>query len=1036
MNAFAQVHDRVNLQQTQTFEAYQLCDVEEYFDLQFSMQSLEIPIVVDEKRLVSVSYLSRAVSIQSLEKEMHINREPSYESSVDLTFMDIAIIKCNFITTDVRFEFTSSTSVGHAVAETVVLTLIAQQSARTHLSSQSTELRTNFIKQSGSQRLTVITSVPLKIIEKLGIKLGDRWTKLDVVLLSPFRAIATDATNKVPRIIKLEMDFLPLMFEKSCKDITFDKISEEEYFNAVSLIRSITYPEKIARQITISVVWLEFISVYKVPQVFDATTKIDVAQKETFHLQCKSSKSSTVGETFTYCGPIQEQDVAVTFPETLFTTTSENYIDSILSLEVILKSGMSQNLLASKEVPLIRMEMINMQLTASVLEVIPVTYSFSKPMQNGSLEMKILVKPSKQYETSQRNFVDNVAKLELELWSQTKHNFSITADFRTGELDQVSAKFLALVVEYFDVSTAFNVQPKMDAVVGTLPIKATKIVGKINRLFSDAIVSLALESRSQTSRECYTDAILPIPRIEACVASFRASTFENLYVSTSFEIQSQANTFTITLLMRAPTITEKSGFVFADNLIEERVEFRSRLQRSLEVEAEVFTARKDSLIKNIKSAEFHEKYTMAIIEVRPESGHAKFTLLTPPPTLLQEISRSFSDAVVSLITELHMQNNFHTEIDILISRTCALQTYLKASKESNITVAAKFCVQDEAENITATLLTREPTVIERDERNFSDNLVRFATELWSQIYREAFANVNIYTARNDRIQKHLRILAEEETHASVTLEGYSMANGIELTLSEHVRAYKLNRFFAYKTVDFIATLWSQTQNSLHADIDVPIKRNDANQLYLKAPGEEYISTSTSFEQSEIRNIAAVLLGRAPTIAEETNRAFSSNLTELFSQMFSTMNRNLHTHFEAMEVVRETIETWIEAAKEENLCIKTYFEQQSEIYFEDAIISIVHKERQFMTVRAPSLENIEIYNFFEFYEEMSSSITYTSEQIIQVTGKKYSSEVTKIDTEISCHVLNEVVEDVIEFKPQVWIFVATKHTMSDCCVPNR
>ncbi|VDK72606.1 unnamed protein product, partial [Litomosoides sigmodontis] len=1014
-NALAQVRDRVNLQQAQAVEAYQLCNMEEYFDLRFSMQSLEIPVVVDEKRFVSVSYLSRAVSIQSLEKEMRINREPSYESSGDLTFMDVTIIKCNFITTDVRFEFTSSTSVGHAVAEAVVLTLIAQQSVQTHLSSQCTELRTNFVKQSGSQRLTVARSVPLKIVEELGIKLGDRWTKLDVVLLSSLQAIAADAAiNKVPRIIKLEMDFPPLAFEKSCMDVTFDKAFKEEYFNAVLRERSITYPEKIDRQFTIKFVRLEFVSVYKVPQVFYATTRIDVAQKGAFCLRCKSSKSNTVDETFSFCGPLEKQDVAVTFPGTLL-TTSESYIDSTVSLEIILKSDIGQNLLASKEVPLIRMEMISMELMASVFKVLPVTYSFSKPTQTECLEMKI-VKPVKQYETSQRNFVDSVTKLELEFWSQTEHNSSITSDLRTVELNRVSAKFFGVVVEYFDVSTAFNVQPKMDEVIGTLPIKALQIVGKINRVFSDAIVSVISECRSQTSREFYADALLSISRTEVCLANFRAPTFEDLHVATSFEIQSQTSTSTVTLLMRAPTVTEKSRLTFSDDLIQESFEFRSRLQRSLEVKAEVFIPRKDSLIKKIKSAEFHEKYTMAIIEVRPERGHAEFTLLTPLPTLFQKTDRSFSDSVVSLITELHMENNFYTNNDFLMSRTCAFQMHLKAPKESNITVAVRFCVQDETENIAATLLARAPTVIESDERNFSDNLVKLVTELWSQMYREASGNANIYTARSDRIQKHLRALTVEDTHASIALEGYSKANGIEVILSERLRVYKLNRSFAYRTVDFMGTLRFQSRNSsFHAGIDVPIKRND-DQLYLQASAHEYISMSTSFEvQSEIGNTSVVLLGRGPTIAEESSRAFSSNLTKLSADMLSTMNRSLHTYFEAVAVVQETTEIWIEAVKEENSCIRTYFEQESESFYDDAVISIVQMERQFMTVRSQSLENIEIYNFFECCEEeLSSSITHTSKQIIQVIGEKYSSEVTKIDIEISCHVLNEV----MEFKPQM------------------
>lgn len=87
--AFAQLHDRISLPQTQaSFEAYQLCNMEEYFDLQFSMQSLEVPVVVDEKRSASVSYLSR-------EKDIYIQREPSYETNADLTLMEVTVVACN-----------------------------------------------------------------------------------------------------------------------------------------------------------------------------------------------------------------------------------------------------------------------------------------------------------------------------------------------------------------------------------------------------------------------------------------------------------------------------------------------------------------------------------------------------------------------------------------------------------------------------------------------------------------------------------------------------------------------------------------------------------------------------------------------------------------------------------------------------------------------------------------------------------------------------------------------------------------------------
>uniref|UniRef100_A0A0R3RRM4 Ig-like domain-containing protein n=1 Tax=Elaeophora elaphi TaxID=1147741 RepID=A0A0R3RRM4_9BILA len=1022
--AYVQLHDRINLQQTQTFEAYQLCNMEEYFDLQFSMQSLEIPVVVDEKRSIAVSYLSREISIQALEKEIHLHREPSYETSEDLTFMEVTIVACNFVTTDVRFEFTSSTSVGHAVAEAIVLTLIVQQSVQIHLSSQCTELRTSFMQPLDSRQLTVVTSIPQKIVEKLGIKLGDRWMKLDVVLLSPMQTMSTNVTNKIRKMIALEMNLLALIFEKCDNAITFNNASEDEYFDAVVLTKSITYPEKIERQFTINVVWLEFIAVYKVPQIFDTIIEIDVARKEIFHLQCKATEASTVDEIFKIYRPIQQQDVAVTFPETLFEATSGNYNDLTSSLEIILTSHTDQNLLTSKKVPLIRMEMISMQLMAPMLEVIPVTYSFSKPTQNESLEMKIFVKPLIHHETSERTFADSVVKLELELLSQIERNFFASANFRVRELDRVSARFFGSIVEYFDVSTAFNIQPKMDEVIAVLPTKAPKTVRKISRLFSAAVVNVISECWSQMPREFYADAIYRTPRIDTCVAGYRASTLENLDVIASFEIQSQAKTATITLLMRAPAKVERSSFIFFDDLTKVEAEFRSQLEHSLEVETEVFIARKDRLIESFKSTKIDEKNIVAIIEIRPEKEGAEFTLLTPLPALIEQINQSFSDTVVNLITELRMQSDFHTDSNIQIARTCALQMYLKASKEANITVLAKFCVQDEIENIMATLQTRALAVFERNERKFSDNLVNFVTELWSEICREAFADADVYIIRNDKIQKQLKASASEDTHALMVLERYCETEELEVTLLQSVRAntYKLNRFFTYKTIDLIATLWFQTQNNFYADINVPIKRKDCNQVHMKASGEECAEMLTSFEvQSQIENAEVVLFTRASTIVEETNRTFSSNLTKIISEMSSTMNRDLYAYFEATILMRETAETWIEAAKEENLSIKTYVEMESLSYHSDATLSIVQKERQLMSVQASSLENIDIYTSFELCpEEERSSTTITSERIIEVTEKRYSDEVTKLEIYFRISTEEVVEAYFVEYKPPLWI----------------
>ncbi|EJD75389.1 immunoglobulin I-set domain-containing protein, variant, partial [Loa loa] len=1019
--AFAQLHDRVNLQHAQTFEAYQLCNMEEYFDLRFTMQSFEIPVIVDEKRFVSVSYMSRGLSNEKLEKDINIYREPSYATSSDLTFMEITIIACNFVTTDVHFEFTSSTSVSHAVGEAIVLTLIAQQSAQIHLSSQSAELTTSFIKQSSVEQLTVVTSVREKIVEKLGIKLGDRWVKLDVILLSPMQSIAMNITNKIPRMIAIEMKLFALIFEKYDKIITFDRTSECEYYDAVLLTKSVIYPEKITRKFAVDVVWLEFIAVYKVPQVFDTTIRIDLVQKEMFHLQCNASEAHKVDEVFTVCSPIQQQDIAVTFLETLSVATSGNYVDSISSLEIMLSSDMDQDLFISKEIPLVRMEMIGMKLSASVLEVIPVTYSFSKATQNESMELTIFVKSLMHYETSQRQFVDSVVKLELELWSQINRNFYVITDFRAVEMDRLSARFSSSIEEYFDVSTAFTIQPKMDSVIATLLTKAPKIVRKTSRLFSDDVVNVISECSSQISREFYADAIFLIPRIDVHVANFRA-TFENLHVISTFEVQSQESSATITLLMRAPTIVERSSSMFFDDLVHETAEFRSQLMRNLEVETEIFTAREDSLIKNIKSAEFEEKNIIAIIEVRPEKEDLEFILLTPVPTLIQEISQSFSDAVVNLITELHMQNDSHIDGDIIIAQTCTTQLYLKASEEENVTVLARFYIQDEIENIVATLLTQAPTIEERNERKFSDSLVNFVIELWSQVCREAFANVEIYIARNDKMQTKLKASFVEDTHISLVLKGYSEAEELDVTLSEIVRTdtYKVNRFFSYQTIDLIAALWYETQANSYADVNISIKRKHSSQICLKAFGEQCTNMLTSFEvKPQVGNVEMILLARVPIVVERTNRTFSSNFTKIISEMFSTVDRNLYAYFEAVTAAYGTTEAWIKAVKEENLDIRICFEVESEACYADAVVLIRQKERQLANVQASFLENIEIYTSFELCsEEEQLLITIRSEKIIEVIEKRYSDNETKLDVEIYYHASNhEIVEAVLmEFKP--------------------
>ncbi|VDM11473.1 unnamed protein product [Wuchereria bancrofti] len=980
---YPQLHDVINLQQAQTMESYQLCNMEEYFDLRFSMQSYEIPVIVNEKRLISISYLSHELSIQSVDNEFHIHREPSYATSNDLTFMEVTMIECNFVTTNVHFQFTSSTSISYAIAEAVVLTLIAQQSAQIHLSSQFTQLTISFIKSLDVRQLTVVTNLREKIVEKLGIKLDDRWVKLDVILLSPMQNIAMDITNKIPRMIALEMDFVALIFEKCNEIITFNKASECEFTDAVMLTKSIIYPEKITRQFTMNVVWLEFIAVYKVPQIFDTTIGINVTQKEIFHLQCNASKANTTDEIFTVCGPIQQQNIAVIVPEILFASTDANYIDSMSSLELILMSHMDENLLVIKEIPLIRMEMISMQLMASVLEVIPVTYSFSKAIQNENMEVRTFVKPLVSSYVCQRHFVDSVTKLEMELWSQIKCDICVSVNFRTREIERLSTTFSGSTTEYFDLSTAFNIQPEMDTVIATLLTTAPKITEKAIGLFSDATISEILECSSQVKWEFYADAILLIPRKDIHMANFRASTFENLHVIISFEVQSQESNTTMTLLKRAPIIVEKINFMFSDDLIEETMEFRSQNMHNLEVELEIFTARKDNLIKNIKGVEFEEKNIVAIIEVQPEKEDLEFILLTPISALVEQISRSFSDNVVNLITELHVQSDFHTYNDIMIARICALQMYLKASEEESTTVIAKFCVQDEIENIMATLLMQIPAVTERIDRRFSDRLMKFVVELWSKICREAFVDAKIYIARNDELQIQLKASSIEDTHISIVLEEYPKVEELEVNLLEFVRAdtYKLNRFFSYKTVNLIATLWYQTQ-SCYADINIPIKRNDSNQICLQASSEECLSILTSFE---------------------------------------VLPQQRDEYFEIVIAMHETAEAWIEATKEENFDIERCFDVESEAHCAASLL-IVQKEKQMINVQASSIENIEIYTSFEICpEEELAWITITSEQIIAITEKRYSDEITKLDIEIYYDAVNHetVKADLIESKLSIW-----------------
>ncbi|EJW74442.1 hypothetical protein WUBG_14650 [Wuchereria bancrofti] len=283
----------------------------------------------------------------------------------------------------------------------------------------------------------------------------------------------------------------------------------------------------------------------------------------------------------------------------------------------------------------------------------------------------------------------------------------------------------------------------------------------------------------------------------------------------------------------------------------------------------------------------------------------------------------------------------------------------------------------------ATLLMQIPAVTERIDRRFSDRLMKFVVELWSKICREAFVDAKIYIARNDELQIQLKASSIEDTHISIVLEEYPKVEELEVNLLEFVRAdtYKLNRFFSYKTVNLIATLWYQTQ-SCYADINIPIKRNDSNQICLQASSEECLSILTSFE---------------------------------------VLPQQRDEYFEIVIAMHETAEAWIEATKEENFDIERCFDVESEAHCAASLL-IVQKEKQMINVQASSIENIEIYTSFEICpEEELAWITITSEQIIAITEKRYSDEITKLDIEIYYDAVNHetVKADLIESKLSIW-----------------
>ncbi|MCP9264541.1 hypothetical protein DINM_022653 [Dirofilaria immitis] len=942
--AFAQLFDHVNLQHT--FETYQLCAMEEYFDLRFSMQSFEIPVVVNERRSASVSYLSRELSIQAMEKEIHIRREPSFESSKDLTFVEVTTIECNLLTTHVRFEFTPI-SVAHAVAESMILTLIEQQSAQINLNSQCNELSISFVNQSVMEQLTIIVIVRSKIVEKLETKLDNRWIKLDVILFSPMKRMETSTKNKIPKMITLEMHFPALTFEHCDKTIIFDRVSEREYHDATMPTKLIIFPEKIRRQFAINIIWLELIVIYRVPQVSNSVIKIAIAQKEMLHLQCKASKAVIVDEIFTVCGPIQQQNATVIFSTRSSVAMSKNYMDSFSSLKIMLRSHFDRDQHTSKKILLIKTETTNVQLTVAAIEVFPVIHNFSMPTQDECVEIKIFMKSFIGCKINKRHFTDSLVKLKLELWSNIERNLFVVADFRTVAVDRLSARFFGSTAEYFTISTAFTTQSQMDAAVISLLTKTPKIVEKINRLFLDTVVNVISEYRPHHAlREFCADFIILTPRIDACIANFRASTSSNLYVIILLEIQSQENNALITLSLRTPAITERSSIMFSDNLVQKTAEFRSRIKHNLE---EIFSSQEDTLIENIESAEIQERSIMVMIETQPEKGSSEITLLSQVPALIQKFSRSFSDTIANLITELHVQSDFCVNRDILIGQIHRLQMYLKASKEENINIKAKFCIQNEIENIMATFLTRAPTIVMKDSRKFLDNVVKFATELYSLIFREAFVDVNIYIANKDKIQRQLKPSSVKDTYISIALEEYPEAEKLE--------------------------------------------------MYLKASSEEYTNTLANFEaQIKADNIMAILMAQVPTVVEKNSRKFSITTTELTFEIWSQFCREIFARRNIHKKQEASVKLDLKASTFEVQIFLTNFELQSEAENITAVMFTraqtiaertnmafsSNKERQFANVRVPSFENIEIDATFEFHpeKELLSTIVI-SEKIIEM-----------------------------------------------------
>lgn len=1138
--------DRADLHRT--YDAYQLCNVEEYFDLQFSMQSVEIPVVVDERRSESVIYHSRESSMQVLEEEILIHREQSISASEDFTITEATVTECNFVTTDVHFEYVCSTSGGHALAEAVVLT-VAQQCAQAVLSSQLTALQISLIKQPCVEQLTLITRAQWKVTDILQKTLSSQQVTLDVVLLSrTLRVEATSVESRIPKMQALDIRLLTPASEEFNVSFTFTRTASKEAAHALVLMKSATYPEKTECHFASNGVWLELIMVSKTQQSAFVEGEITIARRETLHLKSKSPSTNAVEEKITISAPIQLQEATITLMSkrpALVAATGRSFTDSFVTLKTMLWSRLDRNLFVTREVPMARTDITHLQSMASVQEELLITCDHCKAFQS---EQKEITFHLTTHDSIERNFVDSVEDVELELLSGTQRSFFVDTGIQAARMDQLSARFSGSVAEYFLMSTAFNLQPESEELIVTLLTKVPTTVEKTNRSFSDAIATAVAAFWSKVRREFQIDAILLIPRTNAYNARFAASTFENLHVIISFEVQSQENSVTAIMLTHAPAVLEQSSCTFSDSLTQLTTEFWSRVNRNLEADTKIIIARKATMKEKLKESVLEEENIVTMMEVRPEREGLEVTLLTPVPTIVKKISRSLSHQITSTIIEIwsHVQSHFGTDIHILISRKETLEVYLKASKLENITIYGTFSVQEGSENIVVTLLGRAPTLLHKTDRQFSSTVVTLAAELWSQLRQDALTEVDIYIARKETLQTEINASTLEETNTVTTIHLLPEAEGLEVTLLAPAATVvqKITRTFSYRAVDFIAAIWSQIQNNYYTDLNILMSRKEMHHAFLKACSEENVHVLTSFEvQSETETIVVTLLTRAPTAIETIDRSFSIAVTDLIAELWSelhyeasagfgiyvarkdvvqmaleasttevetllttiavqpqsenlvvtvrartptilektdrtfssalctrvfemspTLISDFRAELEILLALNETTEAWLNSTEEENIYdissfdlgsqleytevvlptrtvataekvdrsfavatsnLITEIETEMEVFSASAVISFTLREEQQARLLASVIENIEITSEFEMVHQEENLWATISSTIVEAIEKTYSVKVIELDVELYLTVPSQgtVEADIIATSPSPWVCVS-------------